>query len=51
MDDKTKAGRPYLVFFGLICILFIGILGYAYRLTKRANPVMLDETGKVAVTR
>ena len=44
MVDNKKAGRPYLLFFGAICIVFIGIL-------VMANPVMLDEQGKVAVTR
>ena len=50
MDDKNKVGRRYLIFFGTVCILFIGILIFAYRLTKRANPVMLDEHGKVLAT-
>jgi hypothetical protein len=30
---------------------FIGILLVAYRLTRRANPVMLDEQGRVTSTR
>ena len=28
MDAKQKAGRFYLMFFGLVCLLFIGILAY-----------------------
>ena len=51
MDDKTRVGRRYLMFFGAVCVLFIGILVVAYRLTKRANPIMLDEHGKVVATR
>jgi CHASE3 domain sensor protein len=51
MDDNRKVGRRYLIFFGVICVVFIGILGMAYRLTRRANPVMLDEHGKVSTTR
>lgn len=51
MEDKNKVGRRYLIFFGLVCALFIGILAVTYRLTKRANPIMLDEHGKVVVSR
>ena len=47
MDNRKKGGGPYLIFFGLICALFIGILGFASRLTRQANPIMLDEHGKV----
>ena len=46
MDAKQKAGRFYLMFFGLVCLLFIGILAYTYRLTRRASIVMLDERGR-----
>jgi len=45
MDAKRKAGRFYLIFFGMVCLLFIGILAYTYRLTRRATIVMLDEKG------
>ncbi len=51
MDDKKKIGRRYVMFFGLVCVLFIGILLFAYRLTRRANPVMLDEHGKTVESR
>lgn len=47
MDERAKVGRTYLMFFGAVCILFIGILVFTYRLTRRANPVMLDDHGKV----
>ena len=45
MDANKKASRFYLTFFGLVCLLFIGILAYTYRLTRRATIVMLDEHG------
>lgn len=50
MDHRNQGGGRYLIFFGMVCALFIGILVFAYRLTKRANPVMLDEHGKVEAT-
>ena len=50
MEDKKKVGRRYLMFFGCVCVLFIGILVFAYRLTRRATIVMLDEHGKVVET-
>ena len=45
MDDKKKTGRFYLLFFGFVCVLFIGILLYTYHLTRQATIVMLDEHG------
>ncbi|BDU75505.1 hypothetical protein [Mesoterricola sediminis] len=47
MDATRKAGRPYLLFFGAICVLFIGILVVTWRITRRATIVMLDEQGQV----
>jgi len=35
---------PFLVFVSLI---FIGILVYAYVEAKKANPLMLDENGRI----
>jgi hypothetical protein len=46
MAEHKKGGRPYLVMFGIIGLLFISILIVAYRLTRIANPVMLDDQGK-----
>ncbi|WLT30819.1 hypothetical protein [Geothrix sp. PMB-07] len=46
MTEGKKGGGRYLVMFGLIGLLFITILVVAYRLTKQANPVMLDDQGK-----
>ncbi len=47
MDDKKKAGRPYILFFAGICALFIGLLIYVYNGTRKAHPVALDEHGQV----
>ncbi|MBI1752926.1 MAG: hypothetical protein HY014_01780 [Acidobacteria bacterium] len=46
MADSKKGGGRYLVMFGLIGLLFIGILAVAYRISRRANPVMLDDQGR-----
>ncbi len=46
MVERKKGGGPYLVMFGVISLIFITILLVAYRLTKQANPVMLDDQGK-----
>jgi len=51
MDDKRKAGRPYLIFFASVCVLFIGLLIFVYRVTCKVNPVMLDEHGKTVAPR
>ena len=37
---------PFLVF---VSMIFIGILIYVYAETKKANPQMLDEHGRVIV--
>jgi hypothetical protein len=46
MTTKTKGAAFFPVLFGLISLLFIGILIYAYIGARRANPVMLDEHGQ-----
>jgi hypothetical protein len=38
---------PLAVVLILTSALFIGILGFAYVETKKANPIFLDEHGKV----
>ena len=45
-----KQGSPLLYFLALIMALFIGILIFAYVVTKRTNPVFLDEHGKPVTT-
>ena len=51
MDDKKKTGRFYLTFFGMVCALFIGLLGYVYSRVSHVKIQMLDEHGKVVATR
>jgi len=43
-----KKPAPLAYFLGFVFVLFIGILVFCYAVTKRANPVYLDEHGKPA---
>ena len=43
---SQKQGKILMAILSLIFVLFIGILVTAYIVAKRANPVMLDESGK-----
>lgn len=51
MDEKKRTGRFYLTFFGLVCALFIGLMGYVYSRVSGVRVEMLDEHGKVVTTR
>jgi hypothetical protein len=44
---NIKSPKFFPVFLGCVMLLFLGILVYVYHGSKTANPVMLDETGKV----
>ena len=44
----SKKPAPLTYFLGVIFVLFIGILVFCYAVTKRTNPVFLDEHGKPA---
>ncbi|HUI54589.1 MAG TPA: hypothetical protein VLY04_06435 [Bryobacteraceae bacterium] len=44
---RVPALIPFLV---MVSAIFIGILIYAYVQTKKANPQMLDEQGRVIHT-
>ena len=51
----TKAGgqkqsSPLMYFLGFVFVLFIGILIFCYVVTKRTNPVFLDQHGQPAAT-
>jgi hypothetical protein len=46
MSDKRKGAAFFPVLFGLISLLFIVILLFAWRLSRQADPVMLDEQGR-----
>ena len=52
-DDEVKikpsARSPLAYVLIFISALFIGILIFCYVVTKRSNPVFLDEHGKPAV--
>jgi len=37
---------PLAYFLGFVFVLFVGILIFCYVVTKRSNPVFLDEHGK-----
>jgi hypothetical protein len=50
MVATRKGGAFFPVFFGMIGVLFIGILLFVYRKTVQAHPVMLDEKGRVVGT-
>jgi hypothetical protein len=41
-----KQPAPLLYFLGFVFALFIGILVVCYVITKRTNPVFLDQHGK-----
>lgn len=45
-----KQGTPLLYLLAFIMALFIGILIFAYVVTKRTNPGFLDEHGKPVTT-
>jgi len=49
-SSKRKQGSAlsYLLIF--VCALFIGILVVVYVITKRTNPIQLDEHGKPVST-
>lgn len=51
MNDKKRTGRFYLTFFGLVCVLFIGLLGYVYNRVSHVRIEMLDEHGKTIAVR
>ena len=40
-----KQGSPLLYFLGVVMSIFIGILIFAYIVTKRTHPIFLDEHG------
>ena len=46
MSEPKKGGGAFLTMFWLIGTLFVVILCVAYYLTRKANPIMLDEQGR-----
>ena len=49
-DTPRKKAVPLTYFLSATFVLFIGILIFCYAVTKRANPVFLDEHGKVVTS-
>jgi len=45
-NRPIKQRAPLVYFLGFIFVLFIGILIVCYVITKRTNPVFLDQHGK-----
>ena len=45
-NSGRKRTPPLVYFLGFVSALFIGILIFAYTVTKQTNPVFLDSTGK-----
>jgi len=46
--SSGKKPAPLTYFLGFVFVLFIGILVFCYAVTKRTNPVFLDEHGQPA---
>jgi len=45
--SARRSQRPVLVYFlAFVFLLFVGILIFCYAVTKRTNPVFLDEHGR-----
>jgi len=47
MGAQNKGGGRYIFFFCAISVVFISLLLVVYRITRQANPIMLDEHGHV----
>jgi hypothetical protein len=45
-NQSRRKPAPLAYFLGVVFVLFIGILVFCYVVTKRTNPVFLDEHGK-----
>jgi len=47
LESTRRQQRPLLVYvLAFVSMLFVGILIFCYVVTKRTNPVYLDEHGK-----
>lgn len=46
MTERKRGGGFYLTVFGLIGLLFIGIMVVVFQISRKANPVMLDDQGR-----
>ncbi len=50
MTDQKRGGGFFLTVFGLVGLLFCGILVVVYLISRKANPIMLDDQGKPVQT-
>jgi hypothetical protein len=50
MAAQKRNGTFFPVFFGLIGVVFLGILLFVYRKVEQNRPVMLDEKGQIIST-
>lgn len=46
----SKKSAPFAYFLGFVFVLFIAILIVCYIITKRSNPILLDQHGKPVAT-
>jgi hypothetical protein len=46
----NKKSTPFAYFLGFVFVLFIAILIVCYVITKRSNPILLDQHGKPVAT-
>ncbi|MEI6591994.1 MAG: hypothetical protein WCL47_02055 [Holophagaceae bacterium] len=51
MTEPKRMGKGFLALFGLIGLLFIAILIVVFQISRKANPVMLDDQGHPQHTR
>ncbi len=49
-NSPPKKAAPLTYFLGEVFVVFIGVLIFCYVITKRTNPVFLDEHGKVVTS-
>lgn len=43
---KPKQGSPLFYFLAFVFVLFVGILIFAYAVTRRTHPIYVDEHGQ-----
>lgn len=44
--SKNRPPAPLTILLAVVMVVFCGILIFVYVVTKRVNPVMLDQNGK-----
>ncbi|MCX6547497.1 MAG: hypothetical protein NTW40_05585 [Acidobacteria bacterium] len=51
MTEPKRMGKGFLALFGLIGLIFFAILIVVFQISRKANPVMLDDQGHPQHTR